>query len=211
VPPYITFAPEPKNSEGGSRINGVVVLEVKVGADGSVEDICLLNAPRADLAEAAMRTVKTWRYEPADRSGVKVPAIAHLEIRFRACCDEAVLMYPPKQPTAQLGQYAMLKNGPCASWVRQPAPGTVPPRPIYRREPQYTDAARKMKLNGEVGLVLKIDTAGFVEDVCVAKSLPADLDESAASTLKNWRFEPARKDGAPVPYVTYVEVSFKLY
>jgi TonB family protein len=206
--PYLIWAPDPEYA-GQNRINAVASLEVKVAPDGTVEAACLLDAPRADLAETAIQAVKTWRFEPASLNGQKVPAVAHLEIRFRACCAQTALLYPP--PQLEIGQAKMLENGPCASWLRPVLPATTRPRAVYTPEPSYTDAARTMKVNGEVGLVLRIDRTGSVEGVCVAKSLPGDLDKAAARTIKTWRFEPAQRNGIAVPYVTYVTVSFKSY
>jgi TonB family protein len=37
------------------------------------------------------------------------------------------------------------------------------------------------------------------------------LDEKAIEAVKNWRFEPAMKDGHPVPVQIAVEVDFHLY
>jgi TonB family protein len=37
------------------------------------------------------------------------------------------------------------------------------------------------------------------------------LDEKAIEAVKNWRFEPAVKDGKPVAVAISVEVDFRLY
>jgi len=37
------------------------------------------------------------------------------------------------------------------------------------------------------------------------------LDEKAIEAVKNWRFEPALKDGHPVPVRIQIEVDFHLY
>jgi TonB family protein len=37
------------------------------------------------------------------------------------------------------------------------------------------------------------------------------LDEKAVAAVQQWRFEPARKDGHPVPARIYVEVDFHLF
>jgi TonB family protein len=216
-PPYLTYAPEPQYGDIGreNRINAVVVLDAKVTADGWVEALCLQGAPRADLAESAIQAVKSWWFAPRRQNGLSVPSVAHLEIRFRACCDRAVVLYPaPKRQALEISRAEDLEPrfDPCASWRGSPpAPGTVAPRAIYAPEPQYPEAARRTtKISGEVSLVVKIDIAGQVEDVCVSKSLRPDLDESAVHALMTWRFEPARKGGIAVPYTSIVEVTFNL-
>ncbi len=52
---------------------------------------------------------------------------------------------------------------------------------------------------------------GRVHDLRVYRSLGMGLDEKAAEAVKTWRFEPARKDGQPVPVQINVEVNFRLY
>jgi TonB family protein len=215
APPYITFGPAPEYSGvNGERINAVVSLEAKVTPDGWVEALCLLHAPRADLAETAIQAVKNWWFAPGRQKGMSVPSIAHVEIRFRACCNKAVVIYPaPKrQEDAPRAEDLEPRFDPCASWQgAPPAPETVGPRVIYAPEPQYPEAARQTKVSGEVTLVLKVDITGQVEDVCVSRSLQPDLDRAAVRTLLTWRFEPARKGGIAVPYTSNVTVTFRLY
>jgi len=45
----------------------------------------------------------------------------------------------------------------------------------------------------------------------VARPLGMGLDEKAIEAVRTWRFEPAKKDGQPVPVQMNVEVSFRLY
>jgi TonB family protein len=56
-------------------------------------------------------------------------------------------------------------------------------------------------------LVLPDGTVGAVR---VTKPLDRELDREAMGTVKQWRFAPALKDGAPVSVVIDVEMSFTL-
>jgi TonB family protein len=215
--PMLIEAPQPEYDKATKeRINSVVSMEVKVGVNGQVENVCILHSPRADLDEASIRAVNRWRFSPARSEGAAVPGITHLEIRFRACCDQAVLHYPehlepPKTMVAQAEHLSgQIANSPCPAWPSS-SPGTTLPKALYHPEPEFTDAARKNKLSGYVVLFVKIGADGKVEDVCVAKSLRADLDDSAVRTVKTWRFEPAQRNGVAVAAATSVEVGFYLY
>ena len=86
--------------------------------------------------------------------------------------------------------------------------GMTQPKVIFDPEPNYSDAGSKDKINGSVGLWVNISADGLVTDVCVARSLRADMDERAIATLKTWRFEPARKDGVAFAAKLYIEVDF---
>jgi len=48
-------------------------------------------------------------------------------------------------------------------------------------------------------------------DIKVARSLGHGLDEKAIDAIKTWKFEPATKDGKPVPVQLMIEVNFRLY
>jgi TonB family protein len=85
------------------------------------------------------------------------------------------------------------------------------PRLIYRAEPEYTDAARRKKINGTVLLSFTVGTDGLAHDITVDKKLGYGLDERAIETLKTWKFEPATRDGQPVEKHISVEMTFKVY
>jgi TonB family protein len=53
---------------------------------------------------------------------------------------------------------------------------------------------------------------GEVRDLRVTKSggLPAPLVRNAEDTLRQWTFEPARKEGEPVPVQINVEINFRI-
>jgi TonB family protein len=89
--------------------------------------------------------------------------------------------------------------------------GVTAPIPIYKPEPPYTDEARAAKLEGTDVSSVVIDDSGSVADVQVVRRLGKGLDESAAQTLRTWKFKPALKDAKPVPVRVVVEVSFRLF
>jgi TonB family protein len=64
-----------------ARIQGVVILEIVVGTDGSVTDARVLRSiPQLD--EAAIETVRKWRYEPVLLNGKPVPIILTVTVNF---------------------------------------------------------------------------------------------------------------------------------
>jgi periplasmic protein TonB len=89
--------------------------------------------------------------------------------------------------------------------------GVSAPSPIYKPEPEYSPEARQAKLQGTVILALIVGIDGKAHGIQVARSLGLGLDERAIEALRQWRFEPAKKDGKPVPVAVDVEVSFRLF
>ena len=101
--------------------------------------------------------------------------------------------------------------------------GVTPPRPIstsvpdadqspaptgtqFHREPNPTQP----KKQGTVVVSALLGTDGHLAQVKVVRSLTPQLDTKALEAVKSWNFEPARKNGMPVPVLMNVEVNFRL-
>jgi len=88
--------------------------------------------------------------------------------------------------------------------------GITAPKAVSMPQPEYTDQARRKKINGTVLLSLVVGADGTVRDPAVTRSLDKGLDKQALETVKKWKFEPATKDGQPVAVRIDVEVSFRI-
>ena len=60
-------------------------------------------------------------------------------------------------------------------------------------------------------LWLVVDPNGHPQNIMVARSLGLGLDQKAMDAVRQWKFEPAMKDGRPVAVQINVEVNFRLY
>jgi len=89
--------------------------------------------------------------------------------------------------------------------------GVTIPRAIKQTPPEYSDEARRKKLEGTVLLSLVVTANGDTADIKVTRALGSGLDEKAIEAVSQWTFEPATKDGKPVAVKIAVEVSFHLY
>jgi protein TonB len=63
-------------------IEGVVIIEAVIAADGQVRDARVLRS-QALLDQAALAAVREWRYEPTRVGGVAVPVIVTVTVQFR--------------------------------------------------------------------------------------------------------------------------------
>jgi TonB family protein len=63
-------------------IRGVVILEIVVGADGTVTSARVLRSILPSLDRAAIDAVKQWRYEPTQLNGQPVPVIMTVTVAF---------------------------------------------------------------------------------------------------------------------------------
>ena len=77
-------------------------------------------------------------------------------------------------------------------------PGVTPPSPRAGQSAPYPDRARPQHLYGTVTIALIVDETGTPTDLRVVESAGPILDETVLKAVRNWRFEPARKDGVRV-------------
>jgi TonB family protein len=92
----------------------------------------------------------------------------------------------------------------------RPGSGVDAPRVIREVRALYTDEARRRGIEGDVVLELIVTQAGTVDRVRVVRGLGAGLDQSAIAAVKQWRFEPARRQGAPVDVVVDISIEFRM-
>lgn len=88
--------------------------------------------------------------------------------------------------------------------------GVTPPAILFRRDPMYSEDARKAQYEGTVVLEAIVRKDGSVEIVRVVRGLGLGLDENAIEALKDWKFSPAMRQGAPVDVAVNIEVNFAL-
>ncbi|MGA8763079.1 MAG: energy transducer TonB [Candidatus Sulfotelmatobacter sp.] len=128
----------------------------------------------------------------------------------RACARNVVLA---SAVALLLGTSLLAQDPPdrTSETVYEVGNGVTAPKPVYTPDPQYTDKARRKKINGTVTLAMIVTAEGKVRDVKITKSLDEGLDKQAIAAVSTWRFEPATKDGKPVAVHLRAETAFKLY
>jgi TonB family protein len=84
------------------------------------------------------------------------------------------------------------------------------PTLLSKVEPEYSDEARKVKLQGSVFLRIVVDERGHAESIEVTQGLGLGLDERAIEAVKKWRFKPGMRGGRPVPTSAIIQVTFRL-
>jgi periplasmic protein TonB len=90
--------------------------------------------------------------------------------------------------------------------------GVSEPIPIYSPRPNYTEEARKARMEGVLVLQAVIRKDGSVDSFKVIKGLGYGLDEISISTISTkWKFKPGTFKGVPVDVLANIEVTFRLY
>jgi TonB family protein len=89
-------------------------------------------------------------------------------------------------------------------------PTVTPVEVLSKPTPTYTEAARKLKIEGEVLLEVEFGATGSVTILRVVQGLGHGLDEAAETAAKQIRFKPAQDGGRPVDYRATVHIVFRL-
>ncbi|HLS58114.1 MAG TPA: energy transducer TonB [Paracoccaceae bacterium] len=92
----------------------------------------------------------------------------------------------------------------------RPGSGIAPPRLLREVRPDYTDAARRRGIEGEVLMEIVVRRDGSVGDVRIIRGLGHGLDERAVTAVRQWRFEPATRHGVPVDVLVEVTMEFRI-
>jgi protein TonB len=84
APPVKVFSPQPGYTEEArqARVQGIVILQAIIDAEGNVTDVRVLKGLPEGLAESAVETVRNWRFKPATLEGKPVPVYFNFTINF---------------------------------------------------------------------------------------------------------------------------------
>ncbi len=88
--------------------------------------------------------------------------------------------------------------------------GVTMPVALRKVEPEYSEEARKARVNGVVWVAVEIGPDGKPRNARITRSFGLGLDEKALEAVKQWLFRPGTKDGKPVTVSAQIEVAFHL-
>lgn len=183
---------EPPKLQGGmikapqlmTTTAGMVLLELTVSDRGAVTSTKIVKDV-APFGELTKKSIASWRFEPARNN--------------RVATDSRVLVIGLYRPPAVLFPMPDVPKAPAPSGDDAfpfPTELVVPPYP-----PNRIGAATVL-------VVLDIDERG---NVTSASSLGPEtgFDDSAVSTARQWKFQPAMEEGTPVHSQAYMIVAFR--
>jgi TonB family protein len=165
-----------------ARLSGIVKLEAAIGKDGKIQTL-QIKSGHPLLAAAAYDAVLLWEYTPAQKDGQPVEAVATIDVNFSLADDGPPAMEVPG--STQLG------------------------RLVNKVTPAYPADAKQQGVSGKVRLHVAIGADGAVQAIRVLEGDPA-LVPAAVDAVRQWQYEPAVVDGAPVAVATDIDVNFTL-
>lgn len=198
--------PQYPNQARRNNIDGPVALRAGIGRDGRVMWVEIVSGDMT-LAEEAVDAVRNWQFAPYTRNGTPIAVMQRITLDFDHKHKEIRLEPLPPATLISTATRPWLSG----AGVYRVGGGVTAPKAIYSPSPAYDDKARKAKYQGVCILALIVGVDGRARDIKVARALGKGLDEKAIEAVRQWKFEPATKDGSPVAVAINVEVNFRLY
>lgn len=87
----------------------------------------------------------------------------------------------------------------------------TPPKAIYMPAAEYTDEARKARLQGTCVVTLVVGIDGKPSNIVVTKKLGMGLDERAVEAVGRWKFQPGMRNGRPTISHLTLSLKFELF
>ena len=92
----------------------------------------------------------------------------------------------------------------------RPGSGVEPPQLLHEVKAEYTEAARRAGVEGEVVLEVVVRRDGSVSDIKLRRRLGHGLDERAVAAVRGWRFAPATRAKTDVDVIVEISIEFRL-
>ena len=205
------------------KIKSEIPISLSVDAEGVPLNLAILSPKDSKLDELALYTVAGDRFKPGTYNGLPVPVAMIVTVTLYVCMDERkdssgqridqVRLWSLTEQKAIPLQKQQMEADDSADigTIYNVGQGVSAPVLVYSREPEFTDEARKARLQGTVMLSIVVDTQGMPRNLRVVRPLGMGLDQKAIDAVTKFRFKPAMKDGSPVSAYFNIEVNFKLY
>lgn len=87
----------------------------------------------------------------------------------------------------------------------------VAPRAVSQARPSYPFDLRRSGVGGEVVVDFLVDQDGGVQNAYAFSSTNPGFENAAVDAVSKWRFEPGRKNGAPVISQMRVPITFTIH
>lgn len=81
---FTTYSPSPAPDLSGlpHGMQGDVVLDVTINAQGKVSDLAVLKTLGYGIESSVMNTVRTWTFRPATKDGVPIASVQELHFHY---------------------------------------------------------------------------------------------------------------------------------
>ncbi|MDE3199769.1 MAG: energy transducer TonB [Acidobacteriota bacterium] len=213
------------------KLSGKVMLDIIVDSTGAVRNSMFAKPVGNELDRLALQIVDTDHFKPGTLDGKPVAVAERMEVKLTGCEVSqptlngktipaiALRELPTQQPYPAIGPASKVRLATRVSSLSL-ASGTVPlarvgqgvtpPSLLFAPEAKYTDEARERRINAKCLFSIIVDTEGLPQAPMLLHGIGYGLDANALTTVLDYRFKPAMRDGEPVPMRIIIEVNFKI-
>jgi TonB family protein len=182
---------------------GMVRVEAVVEADGTARIRAVDPPAGGKCSDAVVAALKEIQFQPGTLNDKPVPVAVCIRVPFQYLHPPVPRLVSCQSPMG-FGNQPSTANDP----FRLP-PGARPPVPIHTAEAQFSDEARRERIEGIVLISMIVDEHGMPTAIRVVRSIGHGLDENAVAAVSQYRFRPATVDGNPIAARITIEVSFR--
>ena len=197
---------DPRNPEYAESLTLLgMIRQVRAGTD--------FQALRANVEPLYRKALSVYDRSIIPPAPVDLALTLELEAATLNAIGEVQDATPLSQRAAVIraGRVREIQEGaPKIAAAYKPGEGIAAPAVISKVDPEYTNQARFLKLQGTVALKLVVDELGRPQDISLVRGLGFGLDENAVRAVRSWRFKPGSSEGLPVPTIANVELNFRL-
>lgn len=183
-------------------LEGAVVVEGLADEKGKVVKVKIIKGEHELLNNSAIAAVKQWEYEPFIINGKPKRFEFTVTMRFKLNEKDEVTTKEEDVDTGidvdvgiDVDEFIDL-------------PDDVELKLIKRVDPKYPREALKKLIGGKVVLEALIDNKGNVVDAKVIESEHETLNDAAIAAVKQWKYEPYKKEGKAQKVRYKIELKF---
>lgn len=175
---------------------GKVTINFVVDTDGRVINPVISASDNPAFEEPALEALLQWKFEPATRDGKKIKSQLQIPIVFD--------LWHGSHTAFELNEHGDQSKLPPE--LRY----DVLPKVIGVQIPVYPYAQRQNAINGSAKATMLIDQFGRVAKVKIQSADQPEFGLALTAALEGFTFDPALKDGKPVPNLLRFEQHFNL-
>jgi len=184
---------------------GGAMIEFIVTSKGIVTEPRSVAETDPAFGEAAVDAVAKWKFKPGMKKGKPVNSSLVVPIYFTLSNSgpddwgakiRAVLTGFPSKTSPEVAEQFQY---------------TTPPKALNIQSPVWPWIDGVPVRDGKADVFYVIDARGQVAQARIVSASNDVFGKAAQAAVESWRFEPALRDGKPVPALGRRDVQFKLY
>ncbi len=175
-------------------LGGQVIVQFEVDTEGRVQNPVIEASDSPAFEEPALEALLKWKFQPATCDGKKIKTRMKAPVKFEGRAGRD-------------GVFEISKN---ADQSKLPPSLRYDVSPKIRgvQIPVYPYPQRRDNIRGKAAATMLIDPQGRVSAVKIRSADQPEFGLALTAALEGFTFDPALKDGKPVPHLLNFEQEF---